>query len=410
MARLDRMPAARQIAQIGSTIGRDFSRALLAAVADLPDVVLDHRLEQLVLAGMLFRRGEGGGVTYLFKHALVQDAAYASLLRTRRAALHGAIGAVLEREPETVASDPALLGHHFAQAGDPEKASLYFLRAGEQSLTILAVNEAEAHLTRGLALAAEITSPAVRNRRKAELILGIVRYLQKLGSPVHGATFAEAVALCRILEPRDPASERLLAAALFGQTGYEVFVGHLAKACESAWELFAAVGNSSDPDVRALATSCYGNCCMYLARFAEGAPALAQAVADPDIAARTGLTIDFGFDPYCNLRMCYARMLALQGFPGQARKHLQLALDQAREKQHLPTISLALSIACAAAWIMRDHVALSRWSRALVRIATEQGYGYWQATGRSYAGWSGALEGELQGGLALLDEALRATG
>ena len=114
---------------------------------------------------------KGNEADYVFKHALVQDAAYDSLLRARRAALHGAIGALMEGDPETAASRPVLLGHHFALAGKVKQASFYFLRAGEQSVATSAMTEAEAHVTRGLALAAEIESHADRNRRKAELTL-----------------------------------------------------------------------------------------------------------------------------------------------------------------------------------------------------------------------------------------------
>ncbi|MGA9866405.1 MAG: AAA family ATPase [Acetobacteraceae bacterium] len=125
LARLDRMPQARQVAQIGAVFGRDFSYAMIRAVADLPDQVLDDGLDQLVSSGLMFRRGERGQASYTFKHALVQDAAYDSLLRATRMALHAAIGNALERDAEVVAIDPDLLGHHFAQAGATEKAVAY---------------------------------------------------------------------------------------------------------------------------------------------------------------------------------------------------------------------------------------------------------------------------------------------
>ena len=129
---------------------------MISAVLDLPVTVLDDGLDQLVASGLLFRRGEGPEAAYTFKHALVQDAAYDSLSRSRRVALHAAIGSALERDTEIVETRPALLGHHFAQAGAVEKAVAYLLRAGEQSAAARQWRSRGA-FTRGFALAGEDT-------------------------------------------------------------------------------------------------------------------------------------------------------------------------------------------------------------------------------------------------------------
>ncbi|HEY8289140.1 MAG TPA: AAA family ATPase, partial [Acetobacteraceae bacterium] len=309
LARLDRMPAARQVAQIGSVFGRGFPRVLLGAVADLPAETLDEGLNQLVAAGLLFRRGEGNEADYVFKHALVQDAAYDSLLRARRAALHGAIGALMEGDPETAASRPVLLGHHFALAGNVKQASFYFLRAGEQSVATSAMTEAEAHVTRGLALAAEIASPADRNRRKAELTLtlGNVRMaVQGIGSPGHRAIFAEAAELCRTLDPQDTTSARLLARVLFGQWTYELQAGNLTRALEIGQDLYAAGGRSRDPELRAAASG-HAIGYTFLGRLEDGIAAFAPAIADTGIREHAVPMLDFGFDPTCHLYAQYAR-------------------------------------------------------------------------------------------------------
>jgi class 3 adenylate cyclase/tetratricopeptide (TPR) repeat protein len=412
LARLDRMPAARQVAQIGSVFGRRFPRSTLGQIADLPDAVLDGGLDQLAAAGLLFRRGEGPEATYIFKHALVQDAAYESLLRTRRAALHSAIGAVLEGDGETAASRPALVGHHFAQAGEADKASHYFLRAGVQFAAASAMAEAEAHLTRGLVLADDIAISAERIRRKAELTLalGNVRMaVQGTGSPEHRATFAEAAELCRTLDPREAASARLLARTLFGQWSYELQAGNLARALEIGEELYAAGRDSRDPELRA-AVGGHAVGYMFLGRLEDAMAAFGRAVADADIRASSVDGMEFGFDPICHLYAQYARTLALRGFPGQARKHLQFALRRARELQHLPTTAVCLMIGCTTSWNLRDHTSLSEWSRTLVRTASEQGYGFWYARGLSYAGWIRAAQGAPAEGLTMLDEALREFG
>ena len=412
LARFDRMPTARQVAQIAAVLGRDFPRTLLGAVADLPDAALEEGLDQLVAAGLLFRRGEGANAFYIFKHALVQNTAYDSLLRARRGVLHEATALMLERDPETAASRPALLGHHFALAGHANKASLYFLRAGAQSASASAMAEAEAHLTRGLALAAEITSPADRNRRKAMLLLTL-GYMHTVvhgfGSPEQGANYAEAVELCRTLDPRDAASEGLLIWALTGQSSHEMHIGNLAKAYEVVQGLLATGNKSADPQVRAVAACTYGACCMFLARFEDGRRAFESAV-DAGVGLHTAPWTGIGFDAQSTFRAQYAWMLELQGFPEQARTQLHLALDRTREIQHFPTTALVLIIACSTARILRDNLALEQWSQALIRMASEQSYALYQLRGRGYAAWLRAMEDKHEDSLPLLNETMSQLG
>ena len=412
MARLDRMPAGRQVAQVGSVFGQQFPRAMLDAVAGLPAVTIGEGLDQLTAAGLLFRRGDGADATYIFKHSLVQDAAYDSLLRARRGTLHAAIGGAFESNPEIAAARPALLGHHFGRAGDADRGSRYFLRAGEQSLAGSAMSEAEAHLRRGLALAADMKSAAERTRRQAELTLtlGNVRMaVQGIGSPAHRATFAKAAELCRTLPARDAVAERLLARALFGQWSCELQAGNLEQALRAGQELYAAGRHSPDPELRAAASG-HAICHVFLGRLEDGMAVLTPAIGDAAIRSHKAGSMDFGFDPTCHLYAQYARSLALQGYPERARAHLRFALDRAAGLQHLPTTAVTMMIACTTSWALRDLGALGRWSRDLVRLASEEGYGLWHARGLSYAGWVRSAEGEHAEGLAMLDQALREFG
>jgi class 3 adenylate cyclase len=170
LARLDRLAPVRQVAQIGAALGRQFSHELIAAVARMPSAQLDDALAQLVGAELIYRRGTSPDVEYTFKHALVQGAAYESLLRSRRQQLHARIAAALEgRFPENVAAQPALLAHHCTEAGLTQQAVAYWLAAGRQAWARSAVAEAVALLRRGLALV-----PALPNgdgRRETELDL-----------------------------------------------------------------------------------------------------------------------------------------------------------------------------------------------------------------------------------------------
>ena len=146
IARLDRLPAAKQVAQIGAVIGREFAHTLLAAVAQMPEAQLAHGIDTLVASGLAFRRGVPPDAVYTFKHALVRDAAYNTLLRSQRQELHARIGRALEEHfPEIVDTQPELLAHHFTQAGLIDPAIEFWRRAGLRSVGRSAHAEAGAH-------------------------------------------------------------------------------------------------------------------------------------------------------------------------------------------------------------------------------------------------------------------------
>jgi DNA-binding response OmpR family regulator/ABC-type transport system involved in cytochrome c biogenesis ATPase subunit len=166
-ARLDRLGPAKEIAQIGAVIGREFSRELLSAVSVASEHWLQGALEALIASELVFRRGTGANAVYIFKHALVQDAAYATLLRERKRALHARIAAVLERRfPEVAESQPEVLAHHSTEAGLIEKAADLWGKAGLQSLTRSALMEATAQLNRALSQIATLPSTAHLRRQQ----------------------------------------------------------------------------------------------------------------------------------------------------------------------------------------------------------------------------------------------------
>jgi predicted ATPase len=153
LARLDRLAPTREAAQLGAALGRSFSHELISAVASIPPQVLDDSLAQLVHAGLIFRRGTPPDAEYTFKHALVQDAAYSTLLRSRRQQLHGRIAEALEsRFSESIEAQPQLMAHHCAEAGLTDKAVSYSLKAGQQMMARSAMPEAVSQLQKRLAL------------------------------------------------------------------------------------------------------------------------------------------------------------------------------------------------------------------------------------------------------------------
>ena len=213
------------VAQIGAVIGREFSHELLAAVAPMSADQLDEALEELVDSGLVFRRGAPPEATYSFKHALVQDAAYSSLLKSRRRQLHGSIAQVLEeRFPETAATQPELLAHHFTEARQIERAIAYWLKAGERSAARSANLEAIRHLERGLEALTSLPESPERDRQELGFQIAIGTPLiavQGYSAPQTGAAFSRARVLCERLGEAEP-----LVAALSGEFVYHFVRGN----------------------------------------------------------------------------------------------------------------------------------------------------------------------------------------
>ena len=175
MARLDRLGPAKEVAQIGAAIGREFSHALLAAVARKPEAELRSALDRLIAAGLLFRQGVPPHATYLFKHALVQDAAYGTLLREPRRALHARIAETLESQfAEIAENQPELLARHCTEAGLIEKAARLWGKAGQRSLERSALVEAVEQLTRALDQIATLPATPALRREQIKLQVALI--------------------------------------------------------------------------------------------------------------------------------------------------------------------------------------------------------------------------------------------
>ena len=178
MARLDRLGPAKEVAQTGAVIGREFSHALLAAMVRKPEAELQSALDRLVAAGLLFRQGIPSHASYLFKHALVQDAAYGTLLRDARRALHSRIAETLESQfRETAESQPELLARHYSEAGQIERAALLWGKAGQRSLARSALVEAVEQLTRALDQIATLPATPALRREQIKLQVALVNAL-----------------------------------------------------------------------------------------------------------------------------------------------------------------------------------------------------------------------------------------
>ena len=389
MARLDRLAPVKEVAQTASVIGREFSRALLAVVADLSGAALDEALARLVAAELVFPRG---GEVYLFKHALVRDAAYRSLLRGRRQVLHTRVAeAFQECFPEVAATTPEVLADHFTKAGQGRQAVAYWLRAGQRAAERSALVEAVAHLTRGIEALVLLPEGDERDRAELELQTALGTHLMPLlgwaASEVEKA-WTRARELCERLGDR----QRLLK-VLWGQTTVQYLRSRLDQALETATELLRQ-GRERD-DLRAITIGhrSSGHILTHLARFGLARRHLEQA---SEFGARAGASAfaDHVYDPVITGRTYLARCLLHSGYPDQSVATLADAVGTAERSGHLPTLGFAVFQAAELGFERRDPRAARAALDRLIPLAREQGYTLWLAMADALHGWVSAEDGE----------------
>ena len=247
MARLDRLASVKEAAQIGACIGRVFEHRLLAAVIGSDQAQLERALQHLVKSELVHRRGIPPEASYTFKHALVQDTAYQSLLKSRRQQIHATIASKLKAEFGEIAEfEPETLAHHYTSAGLMELAVAYWLKAGQQALKRSANLEAVAHLEKGIELAAALPDTEARLRQEIHLqnAMGVTMMAARgWGSPEVLQAFSKARALCELLGDKSQ-----LFAALRGEGQYHMISGHLRAADELGRQCMELASGAGDPE------------------------------------------------------------------------------------------------------------------------------------------------------------------
>jgi class 3 adenylate cyclase/predicted ATPase len=406
MARLDRLSSVREIAQIGAVIGREFSHALLAAVSDRLEGQLQAALKQLVSSELVFCRGSPPEAIYSFKHALVQDAAYQSLLKSRRQILHARIAAVLaERFPEIVAATPELIAHHWTSAGRGEPAVRYWLQAGRHAAERSADSEAVGHLRRGLQALSLLAEGVDRNTAELDLQIAMGTRLMSL----RGWTAPEVVrAWARARELCDPTENpERLATVLWGQCFVHFLSADLATALETAEKALEWVEGRGRLGEIVIAHRTVGLVLTHLARFERARWHLEQTAT---IEAKAGAEMFAGqaYDPNITSRIHFARCLLHSGHPDQSSLLLDQALAEAERSAHLPTIALVLLQIMELGYERREPPVTQSALKRLVPLAREQGYAQWLAMAAALAGWIKTTEGECELGCTEIREGTEA--
>jgi class 3 adenylate cyclase/tetratricopeptide (TPR) repeat protein len=390
MARLDRLGPVKEVAQIGAAIGREFSHALLAAVVSKREAELASALDRLVASGLLFQRGIPPEATYLFKHALVQDAAYSTLLRERRRALHGRIAEAIESQFAYIAeSQPELLARHCTEAGVLEKAASLWCKAGRQSLARSAFVEAAAHFTRGLTQfeSLPVVASLIRDRIEAQIGLGHALIdVKGHAAPETRAAFRKAGELIKDDEKLGGSLDPLLRlSVLYGLwiNAYTAFDGDLMNEISAEFVSLAEKQGLKTTGLRGWTLALTGNP-------AEGRARVDQALSlyDPSDRRRAGPT-----DSRASTLSTRALILWLLGYPEAAQADIVHAVTRAREIGEVATLMLALGITNYTNILCRNAVAAKAHADELVDLATEKGASLRKAEAVFQQGCALALSG-----------------
>jgi class 3 adenylate cyclase/predicted ATPase len=420
MARLDRLGTAKEVAQIGAAIGREFSHALLAAVVHKPGVELASALDRLIAAGLLFRQGAPPHATYLFKHALVQDAAYGTLLRERRRALHARVAETLESQfAESAERQPELLARHCTEAGLIEKAANLWGKAGQRSLEHSALVEAVEQFKRALSQIATLPATPALRREEIKLQVALITPLIHVKGYAAPETKAAAERARLLIEHAEALGERpedplLLFSVLYGfwVASNVAFNGDLMR--ELAAQILALAEKQRATVPLMVGHRAMGTSLLETGDIAQGRAHYNQALALYDPAEHRPLATRFGTDAEVSILSFRSRAMWLLGYPEAALADADQALKDAREIGQAATLMHALNHTT-----MFVHIPCGSYRAAkaalqeVIALADEKGALFWNVVGTMNEACVLTLTGKAQDAIQMFTSgigAYRSTG
>jgi class 3 adenylate cyclase/predicted ATPase len=407
MARLDRLAAVREVAQLGATLGREFPYELIHAISPVEEAKLQEALAKLVEAEVLYQRGLPPQASYLFKHALIQETAYQSLLKSKRQQYHQQIAQILEgRFPETKETQPELLAHHYTEAGLIAQAIPYWQQAGEKATVRSAYVEAISHLIKGIELLKTLPDTPERTQQELALqfALGMALVTTKgFASPEGGNVIARARELCRQVGETPQLLGVLVGVVVFYLNRAELKTAH-----ELAEQYLRLAQSVQDPYPLVWAHLLMGMPLFNLGEFVLAQEHLEQGMAFYDPLQHRVLAFRAGADPGTGTLSMGAFALWSLGYPDQALKRHREALTLAQEVSH--PLSLANTLANAA-WLhvlRREEQEIQERAEALVALCNEQGFAQYLASDPILRGWALAEQGQGEEGIEQIRQGMAA--
>jgi len=414
MARLDRLGPAKEVAQIGAAIGREFSHTLISAVARKPEAELGPALDRLIQAGLLSRQGMPPQASYLFKHALVQDAAYGTLLRQPRRALHARIAETLASQfAEIIESRPELLAHHCTEAGLIEQAAGLWGKAGQRSLAGSALAEAAEQFTRALAQIATLPGTAALRRDQIKLLVALVHALTHVKGYAASETKAAVEQARLFMEQAEglgepPDDPLLLFSVLYGAWSANLlaFDGDVVRDLAAQFVALAEKQGATVPLM--VGHRIMGIALMYTGDLAQARAHFDRAIALYNPAEHRPLATRFGQDTGVSILSWRLRVLWLLGYPEAALKDVEHGLKDAREIGQAATLLPALVRVSMNQTIFGNYAAAAAQAQEAVALAEEKGALLWKATGVMAQGCVSALTGKAANAIRMLTTGIAA--
>jgi DNA-binding response OmpR family regulator/class 3 adenylate cyclase/predicted ATPase len=407
MARLDRLPAAKEFTQIAAAIGREFPHALLAAVADLAQAPLARGLQELIASGLAFRRGVPPDAVYSFRHALVQDLAYGTLVKSRRRDIHRRIGEALRDQlPDRAESEPEVVAHHFTEAGLTEPAVEWWGKAGDLALRRSAFAEAIAHLERALALTG--TPDAEPAKRCARLRLQIaygnaLRMARGFGAPEVTAAFAHALDISATAAEMP---ERF--SAYYGLWTGSYGRAELLPMLRLAEAFLHDAQSRPESGEAATAHRVYAMTCWFRGEFLEAERHLERSLTIHDRDRDRELAFRFGLDVGVAAMADLALVLWPLGATDRAHDLAEAAVAHAMRDRHIPSLAYAHAYAATTAMLSRDRERAAPHAGALLELAAEHGMPLWLALGTFLRAWVSSPAGDRAAAAAAMRESIAA--
>ena len=400
MARLDRLGEAKQVAQIAAVQGRIFHGAILSEISELDEKSLARLLDQLVTAGLIMPRRGALGEQYQFKHSLVSDVAYESLLIRRRKEVHLLIARTYEGLfPEIAEAEPDLLAHHYTEANYPEEALRYWQIAGEGSVVRSANLEAIAQFKNALGQLERM--PAGRERETAELKLSVAMIGPMVASYGYGAPQVEEIVDRALLLSQVIEDTTRIFPILYTRWSYKQVTGKILEAYKLAQEFLGMADSQGDTAPKILGHRLAGTSLFNIGRPREAREHLESSIELYDPSTHGSLAYVYGTDNRV-MSLCYLALLHwVTGKAEEGIARANEAIERAVQMDHANTIGYAMTHAAILFAMKRDVNQVETISKRLLEFAIERELPFWIANARAFGGWILSQHGKSKDALAI---------